>query len=325
MTNSGSARQPVLDAAVQAFLAGLAESGAAPIHALGFAEARKALAAMQAGRMAAPPVAVEDMTLPVGPTGSVDVRIFRPPGDNGPRPAVVYLHGGGWVMGGKHTHDRLVRVLAAGTSATFVFVDYALAPEARYPVQNEQAYSVLTYVRDNAGALGIEASRIAVAGDCAGGNMAVALSLLAKRRRGPEIAFQLLFYPVLDDAGGSLLHESFGDGLWLTRRAKAAYLDAVMPDAACRTEVTAFPLKGSLVQLNDLPEALVLVAEHDIVRDEGEAYVRKLVEAGVTATCTRCNNTIHDFVVLNALADAPVTRYAIAQAIAALKDALHRA
>src|SRR5260370_38391273 len=166
MTNSGSARQAVLDAAVQAFLAGLAESGAARIHALGFAEARKALAAMQAGPVAAPPVAVEDMMLPVGPTGSVDVRLFRPPDENGPQPGVVYLHGGGWVMGGKHTHDRLVRELAAGTGATFVFVDYALAPEVRYPAQNEQAYGVLTHVRHNCTSPGTDAPRIAAPGAC---------------------------------------------------------------------------------------------------------------------------------------------------------------
>ena len=325
MKNSGSAQQPVLDAAVRAFLDRLAESGAAPIHALGFAEARQALAAMQAGPVAAPSVAIEDITLSVGPTGSVAVRMFRPPGDNGPQPAVIYLHGGGWVMGGKHTHDRLVRELAAGARATFVFVDYALAPEACYPVQNEQAYAVLTHVRDNAVVLGLDASRIAVAGDCVGGNMAAALTLLAKRRRGPEIAFQLLFYPVLDDVDHGPSHGGSGEIPWLTQQAKAAYIDAVMPDAACRAEVTAFPLKASVVQLNDLPTALVVVAEHDIVRDEGEAYVRKLVQAGVTATCTRCNNTIHDFVVLDALADAPITRYAVAQAIAALRAALHGA
>lgn len=325
MENNGSARQPVVDPAVRAFLDRVAESSAAPVHALGVTEARHALAAIQAGPVAAPPVAIEDITLPIGPTGSVAVRMFRAPDDNGPQPAVIYLHGGGWVMGGKHTHDRLVRELAAGARVTIVFVDYTLAPEARYPVQNEQAYAVLIHISDHAAAFGIDASRIAVAGDCAGGNIAAALTILAKRRRGPEIAFQLLFYPVLDDGSGTIAHESFGNGLWLTQQAKAAYIDAVMPDASSRAEVTAFPLKASLVQLNDLPEALVLVAELDVVRDEGEAYVRKLVQAGVTATCMRCNNTIHDFVVLNPLADAPVTRYAIAQAIAALADALHRA
>jgi len=208
-------------------------------------------------------------------------------------------------MGSKLTHDRLVRELAAGAQAAIVFVEYTLAPKARYPVQNEQAYATLKYVSENAAALGLDASRIAVAGDCAGGNIAAAVTMLAKQRRGPEIAFQLLFYPVMDDMARSFSYETFRDGPWLTRQAMRGYFDAVIPDAACRAEVTAFPFKASLVQLNDLPEALVIVAGHDAVRDEGEAYARKLIEAGVTATCTRYNNTIHDFVMLNALTGTP--------------------
>jgi acetyl esterase len=337
MTNSGSAdagepdslmgtdERPVLDAAVQAFLDGLTASDAPPLHALGFDEARDALARMQAGPVDAPSVAIEDLMLPVGPTGSVGVRIFRLPDANGDQPTVLYLHGGYWVMGGKHTHDRLVRELAVGAQAAVVFVDYTLAPEARYPVQNEQAYAVLKYVSENAAELCLDASRIAVAGDCAGGNIAAALTLLAKRRRGPEIAFQLLFYPLMDEVTRNFSYETFGDGPWLTRQAMRRYLEAVFPDAACRAEVTAFPLKASLVQLNDLPEALVIVAENDVVRDEAEAYARRLIEAGVTATCTRYNGTIHDFVLLNALTDTPVTRNAIAQATAALRIALDRA
>ncbi len=320
----GADKRPVLDAAVRAFLDGLAASGAPPLHALGFDDARNALARMQAGPVDASSVATEDMTLPVGPTGSVGIRIFRPLDADGSQPILLYLHGGCWVMGGKHTHDRLVRELAAGAQAAIVFVNYTLAPEARYPVQNEQAYAVLKYVSENAAELGLDASRIAVAGDCAGGNIAAALTLLAKRRRGPEIAFQLLFYPIMDEAARNVSYETFGDGPWLTRQAMRGYLDAVIPGATCRAEVTAFPLKASPVQLNDLPEALVIVAENDVVRDEGEAYARRLIEAGVAATCTRYNGTIHDFVLLNALIDTPVTRNAIAQATAALRTALHR-
>jgi acetyl esterase len=336
MTNSKSAnadafdppmaavRQPVLEPAVQAFLGRLATASAPPMHALGFKEARHALAEMQAGPIDAPTVAIEDTMFPVGPTGSVDVRIVRPLDADGCEPIVLYLHGGCWVAGNRHTHDRLMRELAAGAGAAVVFVDYTLAPEARYPVQNEQAYAVMKHLIENAGALGLDGSRIAVAGDCAGGNIAAALTLLAKRRRGPEIVFQLLFYPVMDDLVDSGSYETFKDGPWLTRQAMRRYLDAVVPDAAVRRDVTAFPLKASLVQLNDLPEALVIVAENDVLRDEGEAYARRLIEAGVTVTCTRYNGTIHDFVVLNALADASVTRSAISQAAAALREALYR-
>ncbi|HUA76171.1 MAG TPA: alpha/beta hydrolase [Acetobacteraceae bacterium] len=314
----------MLEATVQAFLDGLSEAGAASVHALPFEAARSVLARMQAGPVAAPSVAVSDLTLPVGPTGSVGVRILRPADANGAMPIVIYLHGGCWVMGGKESHDRLARELAAGAEAAIVLVEYALAPEACYPVQNEQAYAVLEYVAGNAGALGLDASRIAVAGDCAGGNMAAALALLAKRRRGPEIAFQLLFYPTLGEPAGGGSYETFKDGPWLTREAMGRALDAVFPDAAGRREITAFPLRAPLVQLNDLPEALVIVAENDVVRDEGEAYARRLTEAGVSATCTRYNGTIHDFVVLNALAGAPATRSAISQAAAGLTASFYR-
>ena len=315
---------PVLEATVQAFLDGLEADGAVPVHALAFGEARQALARMQAGPIFAPPVAVQDVAFPVGPGGSVGVRILRPPDLNGGLPVVLYLHGGGWVMGGKESHDRLVRELAAGAEAAIVFVDYTLAPEASYPLQNEQAYAVLEYVSAHAEALGLDASRIAVAGDCAGGNMAAALTLLAKRRRGPEIAFQLLFYPILDDLAGGGSYETFKEGPWLTRQAMGRALGAVFVEGAARDESTALPLRAPLVQLNDLPEALVIVAENDVVRDEGEAYARKLTEAGVRATCTRYSGTIHDFVMLNALADAPATRSAIAQATAALTAAFYR-
>ena len=313
---------PVLETTVQAFLDSLAGTETLAFRELGFDQARKRLARLQGGLVAAPPVSIEDKIFPIGPTGSVGVRIFRPPEANTGDPVVLYLHGGCWVMGGKATHDRLVRELAVGTGATVIFVDYSLAPEARYPVQNEQAYAVLEYVAENAAKLDFDASRIAVAGDCAGGNIAAAVTLLAKQRRGPGIAFQLLFYPVLCDVAEGDSYEAFKDGPWLTRRAMHRFLDAAFPDPARRREVTAFPLQASIVQLNDLPAALVIVPENDVVRDEGECYVRRLVEAGVSATSIRYSGTIHDFVVLNGLAEAPATRSAISQACAALKAAL---
>jgi acetyl esterase len=314
---------PVLEAMVQAFLDRLGDVGTLPLHELDFDQAREGLVSLQRGPVAVPPASVEDRTFPVGPTGSVGVRIFRPQEANGCDPILLYLHGGGWVMGGKDTHDRLVRELAVGAGATVVFVDYALAPEARYPVQNEQAYAVLEYIAENATKLNFDASRIAVAGDCAGGNIAAAVTLLAKQRRGPEIVFQLLFYPVLGEVAEGGSYETFKEGPWLTRRAMYRLLDAAFPDAACRREVTAFPRLASVVQLNDLPQALVIVAENDVLRDEGELYVRKLVEAGVSATSTRYSGTIHDFVMLNGLAEAPASRSAISQAAAALRAALY--
>jgi len=170
--------------------------------------------------------------------------------------------------------------------------------------------------------LRIDPSRLAVVGDSVGGNMAAALTLMARERRGPKIAFQVLFYPVTDADFDTASYTRFADGPWLTKRAMLWFWEAYLPDLAARKQPTATPLNASLHQLAGLPEALVIVDENDVLRDEGEAYARKLSDAGVRVTSTRYNGTIHDFVMLNALADTPATRGAIAQAIGALKMAL---
>ena len=257
---------------MQAFLDACGSGGNPLVQARSFHEARLAFVRLQSEVFTGMPAVIEDTTLQVGPTGTVDIRILRPPKGNGCYPIVLYLHGGCWVMGGRDTHDRLLRELAAGARAAIVFADYSLAPEAQYPVQIEQAYAVLKHVAENACAFDLDASRIAIAGDGAGGAMAAAVSLLAKQRRGPELTFQLLFCPVTGDVAASGSYEAFKDGPWLTRDAISRCLDAAFPTASCRREITAFPLNASPAQLNDLPAALVIVAENDILRDEGEAY-----------------------------------------------------
>jgi acetyl esterase len=234
----------------------------------------------------------------------------------------MYFHGGGWILGDRDTHDRLVREIADGAQAAVVFVDYARAPEARYPVAIEQAYAATRYVTDNAADLRIDPLRLAVAGDSVGGNMAAAVTLMAKQRRNPKIAFQVLFYPVTDAGFDTPSYLRFADGPWLTKRAMELLWDAYLPDPAARKQPTATPLNAPLDHLAGLPEALVIVDENDVLRDEGEAYARKLSDAGVRVTSIRYNGTIHDFVMLNALADTPATRGAIAQVAGALRGAL---
>jgi acetyl esterase len=314
------ADRPTLELHTQQFVDELA--GAPPIYSLSPDEARSVLVRAQSIPVGKPSAQVEDITLPVGPTGSVPIRVIRPVGAAEVLPVVMYFHGGGWVLGDRDTHDRLVREIAVGAEAAVVFVDYGRAPEVRYPVAIEQAYAATRYAADNGASLRIDPLRLAVAGDSVGGNMAAAVTLMAKQRSGPNIAFQVLFYPVTDSGFDTPSYIQFADGPWLTKRAMEWFWDAYLPDPAARKQPTATPLNAPPDQLARLPEALVIVDENDVLRDEGEAYARKLSNAGVRVTSIRYNGTIHDFVMLNALADTPATRGAIAQAVGALKEAL---
>jgi acetyl esterase len=303
--------------------AGFAEAAAAgkPIYELAYADARAVLAAVQADKVeASAPTTTQDLVWNIGPTGAVRIRIVRPADAQGNLPAVLYYHGGGWVMGDRNTHDHLIRELAVQARAAVVFVEYDNAPEVRYPVNNEQAYAALEHVAANGTALGIDPARLAVAGDSAGGNMAIAVTMMAKDRAGPAISHQLLFYPVTDDVSDNASYLAFGEGPFLTRKAMDYFLEANFP-ADHRKDVLAFPLRASRQQLSDLPAATIIVAENDLLRDEGEAYGRRLIEAGVPVATTRFNGTMHDFVMLNPLAASEPARAAIAQGAARLRDA----
>ena len=221
-----------------------------------------------------------------------------------------------------NTHDRLIREIAVGAHAAVVFVDYDRAPEAQFPIPLEEAYAATKYVAENGSTLNVDSSRLAVVGDSAGGNIATAVTLLSKERRGPKISFQLLFYPVTDANFETGSYTQFQDGPWLTKAAMEWFWNAYLPDKAARRAMIAAPLTATPNQLEGLPNALVITAENDVLRDEGEAYARKLWEAGVRVTCTRYIGAVHDFVMLDAIADSPAARSAIAQANAALISAL---
>jgi acetyl esterase len=311
---------PILEPTTQAFIDSLA--GSPPIYTLTPTAARNLLHGAQSGPVAKPAVRFEDKVLPVGPTGQTRVRVLRPEGAKGVLPVIVYFHGAGWVMGDTTTHDRLVRELAVGANAVVVFVDYDRSPEARYPVAIEQDFAVTEYVAAHAGEFGVDPTRLAIAGDSVGGNMAAVVSLLTKERRGPAIAAQLLFYPVTDASLSQPSYTEFADGPWLTTKAMAWFWDAYLPDPAARKDRHVSPLNATLDQLKGLPPALVITDENDVLRDEGEAYARKLTQAGVRVTATRYGGTIHDFVMLNALAETPAARGAVSQAVTFLRGAL---
>jgi acetyl esterase len=313
---------PLLEPATQLFVEAMAAAGRLPPGEQPPDEARKFVAELQSTAVGKPGARLRDVVLPVGPTGEVRVRIVRPEGAGETLPAVVYAHGGGWMFCGHDTHDRLVRELAVGARAALFFVDFDRAPEARYPVAVEQVYAVARYVAEHGADLAVDPTRLAIAGDCTGGNLAAAVAILAKARRGPKIALQLLFYPVIAASFETASHAAFAKGPWLTRRAMERFWDAYLPNAAARQEITAAPLTASIDALAGLPDALVIVAESDVVRDEGEAYANNLARAGVRVVSTRYNGTIHDFMTLNALADTPAARGAIAQATDFLRSAL---
>lgn len=225
-------------------------------------------------------------------------------------------------MGDTTTHDLLVRRLALGVGAVVIFVDYDRSPEVKYPVAIEQDYAVTEYVAKHGDEFGVDAKRLAIAGDSVGGNMTAVVALLAKERKGPELKAQLLFYPVTDAAMKDGSYQEFTDGPWLTTKAMEFFWNAYEPDAAKRADVHLSPLNATAEQLRGQPPALVITAENDVLRDEGEAYARKLTQAGVRTTVTRYDATIHDFVMLNALASTPATEAAVAQACGFLRETL---
>ena len=254
--------------------------------------------------------------------GDVQVRIVKPVGASGLLPTILYVHGGGWVLGNAGTHDRLVRELAVGVSAAVVFVEYDRSPEARYPVAIEQAYATGRWIVREGITEGLDASRLAVAGDSVGGNMAAALAILAKQRGDVTFVHQSRYYPVTDAAQNTESYREFAEGPFLRAKSMAWFWDCYLPQREKRDEITASPLRATLDELAGLPEAFIIVDENDVLRDEGEAYARKLTAAGVRTTSVRYNGIIHDFMMLNPVRETAAAAGALEQAIHILRKAL---
>ncbi|MBF6175336.1 alpha/beta hydrolase [Nocardia blacklockiae] len=288
-------------------------------------EGRKAVDSVQDSPIDKPAIDEEWITVEGGPTGSVRARIVKPQGVTEALPVIVYTHGAGWVFGDAHTHDRLVRDLAVGVHAAVVFPEYDRSPDVRYPVANEQSYRVAQWVAADGEGKGLDPSRIAVAGDSVGGNMAIALTLMAKERGDVSFAQQVLFYPVTDAAFDTESYRRFATGYFLTREGMQWFWDQYTTDEADRAQITASPLRATTEQLSGLPPALVVTAEADVLRDEGEAFAGKLRAAGVPVVQTRYGGIIHDFVMVNSMHDTHAAKAAVAQAVTVLRGALHPA
>ena len=219
MNANPNVSSPLLEPRTQAFIDSLSAAGGPPLYTLTPEAARAVLAQAQAAPVEKLPVTIDDTTFPVGPTGSVRIRIVRPQGAKGTLPVVFHIHGGGWILGDKNTHDRLTRELSVGANAAVVFVDYDRSPEAHYPTAIEQSYASIQYVVEHAKELSVDPSRMAIFGDSVGGNMSAALMLMAKERQGPDFALQVLFYPVTDANFDTGSYNMFADGPWLTKKA----------------------------------------------------------------------------------------------------------
>ncbi len=296
-------------------------SKAPPLTELPLADARKAVEAAQSAPIPMPIIDESWITVP-GDFGDVKVRLVRPQGAEGPLPVLVYLHGGGWVLGSSVTHDLLSRRLCVGANAVVAFVEYSLAPEAKYPVQIEQSYAVAQWIRERGEAGGFDPTRLAVAGDSAGGNMAAVLTIMTKQRGDPQFVHQSLYYPMTDaNAGESESLRLFKDGPYGSAEGLEWFWSSYLDGEGLRSEITVSPLQATLGDLEGLPPALVIVDQNDVLRDQGEAYADKLRAAGVLTTSVRFNGTIHDFMRLNALRDSESTRGAIDLAVAALRRA----
>ena len=306
-----------LEPTTQAFVDSLA--GGKPIYTLSPEAARDVLAGAQKSvSVTLAPASAEDRVLSVGPKGRTNIRVYRPENAKGTLSVVIYTHGGGWVLGDRETHDRLVRELAVGANAVVVFVDYDRSPESRYPVAVEESYVVAEHPKE----FGANAGSIAIAGDSVGGNITAVVALLAKERKGPEVKAQLLFYPVTDATMSTGSYKEFAEGPWLTTKGMEWFWDQYLPEASKRADIHVSPINASLEQLKGLPQTLLLVDENDVLRDEGEAYGRKLAAAGVVVTSVRYNGTIHDFMLLNPIANTPAVRAAVHQASAYLREVL---
>lgn len=258
---------------------------------------------------------VVDHRVPVA-AGEITVRTYSP-GGPGPHPVLVYYHGGGWVIGDLYTHDGLCRSLTNAARCAVVSVDYRLAPESKYPVAAEDSYAALRWIVANAAKLGIDPGRVAVGGDSAGGNLATVVALMARERSGPVLDHQVLIYPVTDHDLNTPSYRENATGYVLTREGMRWFWNHYLARETQGREPYASPLRAP--SLAGLPSALVITAECDPLRDEGEAYAARLRDAGVPVTVTRYAGMFHGFVRMTRILDKAKT------ALDEIAGSLHKA
>lgn len=307
----------------QGFLNALAAGGGKPLEQLSPKDARAVLTgAQQSVKVDLSGVQVSDRTIKVAGE-SIGLKIVRPANVKGDLPVFMFFHGGGWVLGDYPTHERLIRDLVVNSGAVAVYVNYTPSPEAHYPTAINQAYAATKWVAEHGKEIGVDGSRLAVAGNSVGGNMAAVVSLMAKEQNTPKLRFQLLLWPVTDAKFDTGSYNEFAEGHFLTKGMMQWFWDSYTTNASERAQIHASPLQASTEQLRGLPPTLIQTAGADVLRDEGEAYARKLDAAGVEVTAVRYNGMVHDYGLLNPLHQIPEVQAAMRQAGAELKAHLN--
>jgi acetyl esterase/lipase len=255
---------------------------------------------------------------------TIPLQIVRPAGERGVLPLFIFIHGGGWVLGDFPTHQRMVRDLVVLSGAAAIFVNYTRTPDAQFPTAINEIFAATKWIAENGKDLNVDGRRLAVVGNSVGGNMTAVTTLKAKENGGPHISLQILFWPIVDANFETESYRRFGKDRFLTTPLMQWMYDMYIKEPEKRRNVLASPLHASLEQLKGLPPAFIAVAENDVLRDEGEAYARKLDEAGVNVTSMRYNGMIHDFGMLNGLAELPATKSLMVHAAAELKEYLFK-
>ncbi len=313
---------PQIFTETRSFLQALNSGNGKPLEQLSVADARQVLIGAQKS-VQVDYSGIEESEREISQNGyKVKIHITRPKGAKENAPVFIFIHGGGWVLGDYPTHRRLVRDLVVGSGAVAVFPDYTPSPEAKYPVAINEIYAVTQWVAEHGKEIGVDGKNLAVAGNSVGGNMAAVTALMAKNNKGPHIKLQVLLWPVTDANFETTSYNEFSEGRFLTKNMMKWFWDNYLPDHGKRNEIYASPLQATVEQLKGLPPALVQTAENDVLRDEGEAYARKLNEAGVQVTLTRYAGQIHDYGLLNPLANVPSVQTALLQAAAVIKNTL---
>jgi len=315
------ATDPHLDSGTKAVLKVL-NSGGAPVESLSKEDARNVLVTVQ-NSVKVDLSGIEESEKTINADGyTVKLNIVRPEGATETLPVFIFIHGGGWILGDYPTHKRMVRDLVVLSGAAAVFVNYTPSPEAQYPQAINEIYAATKWVAEHGSEINVDGKRLAVVGNSVGGNMTGVTALMAKEKGGPDIKLQILMWPVTDTNFETESYQKYGEDRFLSTSLMKWMFDQYTTDADERKEPHLAILRNSVDNLKGLPPALIQVAENDILRDEGEAYGRKLDEAGVKVTTVRYNGMIHDFGLLNPLAELPTVRSLFEHAAAELRKYL---